>query len=100
MSNLNFLPQPALVIWEDAGELRPDGITWASIDDCKSYAQQRIIVESLGFVIENNDKYILLSGCRESQGEQYSQLFKIPKACIIAITKLMPDSEKADISNS
>ena len=60
---------------------------WRSLEEAKAWAStDEWIVKQVGYVLEENDKYLLLSGSMSNDSEthdvQYSMVFKIPKPWI------------------
>ncbi|KAA6323016.1 hypothetical protein EZS27_027502 [termite gut metagenome] len=83
-TTMNQSPTPVYVIWSDSHGVESG---WRDISD---YKTGECIIESIGFVIYENDKVIALAHNygkeTEHTPQQANGIMVIPKACIIKIT--------------
>lgn len=73
---------PELIVWEDIIE---HSDTWASEDSIQEFLLDKADahVEQVGFVLAEDDKWLLLVSSYAEADETYSNVIKIPKAVII-----------------
>lgn len=69
-----------LIQWRDAHV--PD-IGWHSRDQLQDEFDQEFIINSVGFVFDENDKYIALVQNADQDNEKLSNMISIPRDCII-----------------
>jgi len=73
-----------LVTWRDSSSLSN---SWESEEAAMEFIDDECIITQVGFVLEENKKYILLcsrvSDFSQSKTKGYGDVFKIPKSCII-----------------
>lgn len=66
------------VEWEDAYST---GVGWQDKEDLKRlYDNKNCIIHSIGFLIENNKKYIILASQYDSQDTLYGRTIRIPRS--------------------
>jgi len=65
--------------WEDAFSLEAG---WHYEDDIKERAKANFIVSEAGYVLEENDKYLVIAGQYASETGQFGNITKIPKTWI------------------
>ena len=74
--------RPVHVRWVDSG--RSDG--WESVEDSlKSTEDDSMLCESLGWLLAETDRYVLIAGSRKGDEEVLNAL-QIPKVAIVSMT--------------
>jgi hypothetical protein len=81
---------PELIVWEDIIE---HSDTWASEDSIQEFLLDKADahVEQVGFVLAEDDRWLLLASSYAEADETYSNVIKIPKTVIISRIQLTHD---------
>lgn len=78
---------PEYIVWEDIIE---HSDTWSTAESIQEFLEDKADahVEQVGFVIAENDKWLLMASSYSEADETYSNVIKIPKAVIISRQEL------------
>lgn len=69
------------VLWIDTSSNHE----WKSAEAMKKWGNEDMVIESIGFLIDKNNKHVVLSGMMASDGESGIQQ-RIPRGCVKKIT--------------
>lgn len=75
-----------LVVWEDAA-LNND---WCHVSQAMLWAKTEKVIHSVGWVIEDNDSYLLLAQSLDEQ-EQTADILRVPKRLVAQRRKIHVD---------
>jgi len=79
-----------IVVWEDIIDIKPG--QWLDLHDALQHEyltkSGTFTVETLGFLMEENDDYILMCSSKFTDNSQVNNLSRIPRGCIKSITDI------------